>query len=101
MTTKAVRDGDTYVVSGTKAWITHAGHADFYNVFCRTGGPGASGISCLLAEAGTAGFLPQTPERVMGLRSSAPAQVVFDDARVPADRLIGGEGLGFGIAMSA
>jgi hypothetical protein len=101
LTTRAVRAGDDYVVTGTKAWITHAGHADFYNVFCRTGGPGAAGISCLLADAATPGIVPQAPERVMGLRSSAPAQVAFDDARVPADRLLGGEGTGFRIAMAA
>ena len=55
LTTRAVRDGDEYLVSGTKAWITHAGRADFYNVFCRTGGPGAGGISCLLAAPAHAG----------------------------------------------
>ena len=82
------------MVTGTKAWITHAGVADFYNVFCRTGGPGPKGISCLLADAGTPGIAPQAPERTMGLRSSPVAQIVFDDARVPADRLIGGEGDG-------
>jgi alkylation response protein AidB-like acyl-CoA dehydrogenase len=101
LATRAVRDGEDYVVTGTKAWITHGGHADFYNVFCRTGGPGASGISCLLADADTAGLLAQKPERTMGLRSSAPAQIVFDGARVAADRLIGGEGGGFRIAMQA
>ncbi|HEU4348147.1 MAG TPA: acyl-CoA dehydrogenase family protein, partial [Actinoplanes sp.] len=88
LSTRAIRTGDDYVVTGTKAWITHAGHADFYNIFCRTGGPGAKGISCLLADADTAGILPQKPERTMGLRSSAPAQIVFEDARVPADRLM-------------
>src|SRR5690606_34422877 len=51
LTTRAVRDGDAYRVTGTKAWITHAGVADFYNISCRTGGPGARGISCLLADA--------------------------------------------------
>jgi alkylation response protein AidB-like acyl-CoA dehydrogenase len=101
LATRAVRTGDEYVVTGTKAWITHGGRADFYAVFCRTGGPGASGISCLLADADTAGLLPQPPERTMGLRSSAPAQMVFDGARVAADRLIGGEGAGFRIAMQA
>jgi len=101
LATRAVRDGDHYVVTGTKAWITHGGHADFYNIFCRTGGPGASGISCLLADADTPGLLAQKPERTMGLRSSAPAQIVFDGARVAADRLIGGEGVGFRIAMQA
>ncbi|UQU61501.1 acyl-CoA dehydrogenase family protein [Couchioplanes caeruleus] len=101
LTTRAVRDTDEYVVTGTKAWITHGGHADFYNVFCRTGGPGAAGISCLLADAATPGLLPQQPERTMGLRSSAPAQIVFDGARVPVDRLVGEEGAGFRIAMQA
>ncbi|MFI7595306.1 acyl-CoA dehydrogenase family protein [Micromonospora sp. NPDC049359] len=101
LSTRAVRDGDAYVVSGTKAWITHAHSADFYNVFCRTGGPGPKGISCLVADAGTAGIAPQTAERTMGLRSSPVAQIVFDGARVPADRLVGGEGAGFTIAMSA
>ncbi|MER5454438.1 acyl-CoA dehydrogenase family protein [Micromonospora sp. NPDC002389] len=101
LTTKAVRDGDAYVVTGTKAWITHAQVADFYNVFCRTGGPGARGISCLLLDRSTPGIHPQAAERTMGLRSSPVAQLAFDDARVPADRLIGGEGAGFTIAMSA
>jgi alkylation response protein AidB-like acyl-CoA dehydrogenase len=101
LSTRAVRDGDDWVVTGTKAWITHAGQADFYNIFCRTGGPGAAGISCLLADADTPGLLPQRPERTMGLRSSPPAQIVFDGARLPADRLVGGEGTGFRIAMEA
>jgi len=101
MTTRAVNDGDAYVVNGTKAWITHAGVADFYNVFCRTGGPGAAGISCLLADAATPGILPQPRERTMGLRSSPVAQIAFDDARLPVDRLIGEEGTGFKIAMAA
>ncbi|MFJ6198001.1 acyl-CoA dehydrogenase family protein [Micromonospora sp. NPDC092111] len=101
LTTRAVRDGDDYVVTGVKAWITHAQVADFYNIFCRTGGPGPKGISCLLADRGTPGITPQAAERTMGLRASPVAQLAFDDARVPADRLIGGEGAGFTIAMSA
>jgi alkylation response protein AidB-like acyl-CoA dehydrogenase len=101
LTTRAVRDGEDWVVTGTKAWITHGGQADFYNIFCRTGGPGPSGISCLLADADTPGLLPQKPENTMGLRASPPAQIVFDGARVPADRLVGGEGVGFRIAMQA
>jgi alkylation response protein AidB-like acyl-CoA dehydrogenase len=101
LATRATREGDDFVVSGTKAWITHAGQADFYQIFCRTGGDGARGISCLLADADTPGLLPQKPERTMGLRSSAPAQIVFDGARVPADRLVGEEGGGFTIAMEA
>jgi alkylation response protein AidB-like acyl-CoA dehydrogenase len=101
LTTKAVRDGEDYVVTGVKAWITHGGQADFYNIFCRTGGPGAAGISCLLLDADTTGLLPQTPERTMGLHSSPPAQMVLDGARVCADRLVGAEGEGFRIALSA
>ncbi|MGC4807870.1 acyl-CoA dehydrogenase family protein [Micromonospora sp. DT233] len=101
LTTKALRDGDAYVVTGTKAWITHAQVADFYNIFCRTGGPGPKGISCLLADRDTPGIAPQAAERTMGLRSSPVAQVAFDAACVPAERLIGGEGAGFTIAMSA
>ncbi|WP_250037715.1 acyl-CoA dehydrogenase family protein [Paractinoplanes maris] len=101
LTTKATRDGDTWVVTGTKAWITHGRDADFYNLFCRTGVAGARGISCLLAEAGTPGLEPQKAERVMGLRSSAPSQIVLDGCRLPADRLVGEEGGGFGIAMEA
>jgi alkylation response protein AidB-like acyl-CoA dehydrogenase len=101
LTTKAVRDGDDYLVTGTKAWITHAGRADFYNVFCRTGGPGAAGISCLLVDGRTAGLIPQAPEKTMGLRASPVAQLVFDGARVPADRMLGADGRGFTIALAA
>jgi hypothetical protein len=101
LATRAVRDGDEFVVTGTKAWITHAGVADFYNIFCRTGGPGAAGISCLLADAVTPGINPQPREKTMGLRASPVAQIAFDGARIPADRLIGDEGVGFRIAMTA
>ncbi|GAA2713325.1 MULTISPECIES: acyl-CoA dehydrogenase family protein [Actinoplanes] len=101
LTTRAVPDGDDWLVNGTKAWITHGGFADFYNIFVRTGGPGPKGISCLIADANTPGLLPQARERLMGLRSSAPAQIVLEDARIPHDRLVGGEGEGFAIAMRA
>ncbi|MBG0562421.1 acyl-CoA dehydrogenase family protein [Actinoplanes aureus] len=101
LATRAVADGDEWVVNGTKAWITHGGTADFYNLFCRTGGPGARGISCLLADAATPGLLPQPRERLMGLRAAAPAQIVLENARVPRDRLVGAEGEGFAIAMQA
>ncbi len=97
LTTRAEPGGDGYTVNGTKAWITHAGRADFYNVFCRT----PEGISCLLVDAGTPGLLPQAPERTMGLHSSTVAQIVLDGAHVPADRLLGDAGGGFKIALSA
>ena len=101
MTTRARRDGEDFVVDGVKAWITHAGVADAYNIFCRTGGPGPHGISCLLADASTGGIVPQARERTMGLRASPVAQIVFDGARIPADRLVGEEGSGFRTAMQA
>ena len=101
LTTRAIKEGEDYVISGTKAWITHAGVADFYNVFCRTGGPGPDGISCLLVDAATPGVQPAARERTMGLRSSPVAQIAFNSARVPTDRLVGEEGEGFRIAMAA
>ncbi|GAB1691841.1 acyl-CoA dehydrogenase family protein [Krasilnikovia sp. M28-CT-15] len=101
LATRAERDGDDWVLTGTKAWITHGGQADFYNIFCRTGGPGASGISCVLADGDTPGLMPQKPEKTMGLRSSPPAQIVLEGARVPGDRLVGTENGGFRIAMEA
>jgi alkylation response protein AidB-like acyl-CoA dehydrogenase len=99
--TRAVRDGDDYVVDGTKAWITHGGVADFYNVMVRTGEDGPRGISCLLVPAETPGVSAAAPERKMGLTASVTTQIVLDAARVPADRLIGREGQGFSIALAA
>jgi alkylation response protein AidB-like acyl-CoA dehydrogenase len=99
--TRAVLTGDAYVVNGAKAWVTHGGHADFYNLMVRTGGDGPGGISCLLAASDTPGLLPQPPEKKMGMRSSHTATIMLDDAPVPADRLIAAEGDGFKIAMSA
>jgi alkylation response protein AidB-like acyl-CoA dehydrogenase len=101
LTTRAEHDGDHYLLNGTKAWITHAGVADFYTVFCRTGGPGGGGVSCLLVPATAEGVTPQRRERTMGLRSSPVAQVVFDNVVVSSDRLIGTENGGFRIALSA
>jgi alkylation response protein AidB-like acyl-CoA dehydrogenase len=101
LSTRAVRDGDDFVVNGAKAWVTHGGHADFYNLMVRTGGEGPGGISCLLADKDTPGLLPQQPEKKMGMRASHTATIVLDGARVPADRLVAEEGQGFRIAMSA
>ena len=98
---RARRDGDAFILNGTKAWVTHGGVADYYDVFCRTSDDARSGISLLLADAATPGLLPQPPEKKMGLRSSPTAQIVLDGARVDADRLIGAEGDGLRIALSA
>lgn len=101
LSTRAVRTGDSYQVSGTKAWITHGGVADRYNLFVRTGDDGARGITCLLADAGTPGLRAAAPERKMGVNASPTAQIHLTDAVVPAARRIGAEGAGFGIAMTA
>jgi alkylation response protein AidB-like acyl-CoA dehydrogenase len=101
LTTRAERDGDVYRVSGTKAWITHAGVADFYNLLVRTGIPGPEGISCLIAPAGTPGMSFAAPEQKMGMRASPTAQVLLDRAEVDAADLVGAEGDGFRIAMQA
>jgi alkylation response protein AidB-like acyl-CoA dehydrogenase len=99
--TRAVRADDVYRVTGTKAWITHGGVADFYSVMARTGEEGPRGISCLLVDAATPGVAGAPPEHKMGFHSSQTAQVVLDGATVDADRLIGQEGQGFRIALSA
>lgn len=99
--TRAVREGGGYVVDGTKAWITHAGHADVYNLFVRTGGPGSEGISCLVTEAATPGLSVAPAERKMGLRGSPVARLHLDSVRIAEDQLVGREGDGFAIAMAA
>ncbi|MFC0547098.1 acyl-CoA dehydrogenase family protein [Kutzneria chonburiensis] len=96
MTTKAVRQGDEYVLNGTKAWITHAGMADFYTVMARTGE-----VSCFLVDGKSEGLSAAERERTMGLTGSPVAQLRFDDVRVPAERLIGNEGNGLKFALSA
>jgi alkylation response protein AidB-like acyl-CoA dehydrogenase len=99
MRTTASRDGDHYVIDGTKAWVTHGGHADFYKVMARTSDD-RNGISCFLVPADTEGVVADPPERKMGLTGSATATVRFERARVPADRLLGDEGDGLKIALA-
>jgi alkylation response protein AidB-like acyl-CoA dehydrogenase len=104
--TRAVRDGDSFVVDGTKAWISHAGQADFYTLFARTSGEpegrGRShGISCLHVPAGTAGVAAAPAEHKMGMRASVTAQMIFEGARLPADHLVGEDGGGFTLALAA
>ena len=101
LSTRAVRDGDEYVVTGTKAWITHAGQADFYTLMVRTSDDGGRGITCLLADAATEGLVAGTPEHKMGLTGSPTAQLRLEGARVPAARRMGEEGLGLRIALDA
>ena len=99
--TKAVRDGEDWVIDGTKAWITHGGIADFYTVMARTGEEGARGISAFLVPGDAAGLTGAAPEKKMGMKGSPTAQVHFDGVRVPDERRIGEEGQGFAIALSA
>ncbi len=107
LTTRAVRDGDGYVLSGTKAWVTHAGHADWYVVMARSVGsggepiPGHRGITAFLVPAGAEGLEPGRPEHKMGLNASPTAVVHLDGVRVPADHRLGEEGEGFSLALGA
>ncbi|RIQ31055.1 acyl-CoA dehydrogenase [Jiangella rhizosphaerae] len=101
LSTRAVRDGDSYVLTGTKAWITHGGIADFYTIFARTSDNGSRGISCFLVPADTPGLSFGAPEKKMGLTASPTTIVNLDGARVPVERRIGREGDGFGIALEA
>ena len=106
MRTRAVRDGDDYVIDGAKAWTTHGGKADFYKVMARTSDPSAgsggksSGISCFLVPADTPGLTADNPEQKMGLMSSTTATMLFDGVRVPASRRLGAEGQGLSIALA-
>lgn len=105
LSTRAELDGDTYIVNGTKAWITHGGVADFYTTMVRTnpgGSPdGSQGISCLLVDAQTEGLRPAAPEHKMGMNASTTAQMIFQDARVDRERLLGDQGSGLRIALDS
>ncbi|MEU6422689.1 acyl-CoA dehydrogenase [Streptomyces spiralis] len=99
--TKAVRDGDDWVITGTKAWITHGGIADFYTVMARTGAEGPRGITAFLVPGDAEGLSAAAPEKKMGLKGSPTAQIHLDGVRVSDDRRLGEEGQGFAIALSA
>jgi alkylation response protein AidB-like acyl-CoA dehydrogenase len=101
LTTKADADGDSLVINGRKAFVTHGGEADYYLVFARTGGETSSGISCIFVPASTAGVVREKVEHKMGIRSSPTAAMVFEDVRVPATNVLGAPGEGFRIAMQA
>lgn len=99
--TAAVRDGDDYVVKGTKQWISNGSCADYYVLFARTAEDPKRGLSAFLVPDGTAGMSFGAPEKKLGLHCDVTTQVLFDGARIPADRLIGEEGAGMRVALSA
>lgn len=99
--TKAIRDGDSYILNGSKVFITNGGEADVYCVFASTDiHRGTHGITAFLVEKDTPGFIVGKKERKMGLHGSSTCQLVFEDARIPISQCLGGEGNGFTIAMS-
>jgi len=103
MTTRATAsdDGATYSIKGTKAWISHAGHADYYTTFARTADTGGKGLSTFIVPAATEGLSFAEPEKKMGLHCDPVSQVMFDGATVDASRRIGPEGDGMRHALSA
>jgi acyl-CoA dehydrogenase len=98
--TSARRDGDEFVLNGTKQFISGAGYNDIYVCMVRTGDEKSKGISCLVIEKDTPGLSFGAPERKLGWNASPTAQVIFEDCRVPAANLVGAEGEGFRIAMA-
>jgi len=98
--TKARKDGDAYVLDGTKQWITNGGEAQVYTVIALTDpSRGARGLSAFIVEEGTPGFSYGKKENKMGIRASATRELVFEDCRIPAGNLIDREGAGFLVAM--
>ncbi len=97
--TRAERDGEYYVLNGTKAFISGGGASDVYVTMVRTGGEGPDGITCLAVEKETPGLSFGAQERKLGWHSQPTAMVIFEDARVPVANRIGDEGQGFRIAM--
>jgi hypothetical protein len=100
LTTRARRDGDHYVLDGTKAFISGGGVSDVYVVMARTGEGGPRGISCIAVEKGTPGLSFGAREKKLGWKTQPTAMVMFENCRVPAANLIGAEGQGFRIAMA-
>jgi len=102
MRTRAVRDGDTYVLNGTKRWITNAGASTFYTVMAVTEpGVGSHGISAFVVEKGDPGFSFGALEHKLGIKGSPTRELYFDNCVIPADRMIGEEGSGFRTALAA
>ena len=101
MSTKAELSKDSYSISGTKAWITHAGIADFYTLMARTSSDRAHGISCFLIDGKESGLTVAPRERTMGLTGSPVAQLHLDNVLISQEKRIGAEGKGLAIALSA
>ena len=101
MTTRATRSGDGWSLKGTKAWISHAGHADYYTTFARTSDDGGKGLSTFIVPGDATGLTFAEPERKMGLHCDPVAQVMFDGVPVDGSRLVGREGDGMKMALSA
>jgi alkylation response protein AidB-like acyl-CoA dehydrogenase len=99
--TRARLDGDAYVVSGTKQWISNGSCADYYILFARTGDHPTRGLSTFIVPADTPGMSFGAPEKKMGLACDVTTQVLFDAARIPADQLVGAEGDGMKVALAA
>ncbi|MGC4887071.1 MULTISPECIES: acyl-CoA dehydrogenase family protein [unclassified Micromonospora] len=100
MTTRAVRDGDHWVLNGVKRWITNAGVSEYYTVFAVTDATARSrGISAFVVEKSDPGVSFGAPEKKLGIKGSPTREVYFDNVRIPADRMIGAEGTGFATAM--
>lgn len=100
MKTRAVRDGDHYVLNGSKVWITNGGEAEIYVVFAVTDPEKKHrGISAFIVEKGTPGFSIGKKEKKLGIRSSPTTELIFEDCRIPKENLLGEEGEGFKIAM--
>lgn len=98
--TKAVLDGDEYILNGSKIFITNGKEADIYIIFAMTDkSKGTKGISAFIVEKGTPGFTFGTKEKKMGIRGSATYELIFTDCRIPKENLLGQEGKGFGYAM--
>ena len=98
--TSARRDGDDYILNGEKAFISGGGESDLYVLMARTGGPGPSGISAFVIEKDSPGLSFGKKERKLGWNSQPTRAVILEDCRVPAAHLLGGEGKGFGMALS-
>ena len=100
MRTRAVRDGDTYVLNGTKAWITNAGVSTYYTVMASTDpSKGANGISAFVVHKDDPGFSVGTKERKLGIKGSPTCEIYFSDCTIPASRIVGEEGTGFKTAL--